>query len=98
MIKKADKIYGDQHGCLPAPRLQNEWPLGLDRIKQIWDADADSRLMELFLMHFRRWGNTLEQVFLGTPAFGTIDPENLEAIMSSKFKGKPLQWCIHFKS
>jgi hypothetical protein len=67
--------------------LQNEWPLGLDRLKQIWDANADSRLMELFLMHFRRWGNTLEQIFLGTRAFGTIDPMNLEAMLSSKFKG-----------
>jgi hypothetical protein len=86
-FQKADKAYGDQHGCEPAPRLLNERPLGLDRIKQIWDADTDSRLMELFLMHFRRWGNTLEQVFLGTQAFGTIEPVNLETILSSKFKG-----------
>jgi cytochrome P450 len=43
-------------------------------------------LMELFLMHFRRWGNTLEQVFLGSQAFGTIEPVNLETILSTKFK------------
>ena len=67
--------------------LKNEFPLGLDRLKQIFDADADSRLMALFLMHFRMWGDTLEQVFLGTQAFGTIDPINLEAILSTKFKG-----------
>lgn len=41
--------------------------------------------MELFLFHFRRWGTTLEQVFLGTRAFGTIEPRNLEAILSSRF-------------
>jgi hypothetical protein len=72
--------------------LINEWPLGIDRLKQIWDADRESRLMELFLMHFRMWGNTLEQVFLGTQAFGTIDPVNLEAIMATKFKGS-LEVC-----
>jgi hypothetical protein len=44
--------------------------------------------MELFLWHFRRWGNTLDQVFLGTQAFGTIDPENLQAVLSTKFDGK----------
>ena len=43
--------------------------------------------MELFLFHFRQTGNTLEQVFLGTQAFGTIDPANLEAILSTDFKG-----------
>lgn len=43
--------------------------------------------MELFLFHFRQTGNTLEQVFLGTQAFGTVDPANLEAILSTNFKG-----------
>ena len=41
--------------------------------------------MELFLFHFRLWGTTLEQVFLGTSAFGTIEPRNLEAILSTNF-------------
>lgn len=41
--------------------------------------------MELFLFHFRLWGTTLEQVFLGTQAFGTIEPRNLEAILSTDF-------------
>ena len=43
--------------------------------------------MELFLLHFRQTGNTLDQVFLGTQAFGTIDPANLEAMLSTNFKG-----------
>lgn len=42
--------------------------------------------MELFLFHFRLWGTTLEQVFLGTQAFGTIEPRNLEAILSTNFQ------------
>ncbi|OAL29465.1 hypothetical protein AYO20_09202 [Fonsecaea nubica] len=75
----------DLHGCRPPPRLQNQRPLGLDRLEQIFQANAESRLMELFLFHFRQTGNTLEQVFLGSKAFGTIDPANLEAILSSQF-------------
>ncbi|EOA85965.1 uncharacterized protein SETTUDRAFT_39981 [Exserohilum turcica Et28A] len=70
----------------PAPRLQNQRFLGIDRLEQIFRADAESRLMELFLFHFRQTGSTLEQKFLGTKAYGTIEPANLEAIFSTSFK------------
>ncbi|KAF2266735.1 cytochrome P450 alkane hydroxylase [Lojkania enalia] len=76
----------ERHGCLPAPRLQNQRPWGIDRLEQIFRADAESRLMELFLFHFRQTGSTLEQKFLGTKAYGTIEPANLEAIFSTNFK------------
>jgi hypothetical protein len=59
----------------------------VDRLEQIFRADSESRLMELFLFHFRQTGNTLEQKFLGTKAYGTIEPANLEAILSTNFKG-----------
>jgi hypothetical protein len=51
--------------------------------------------MELFLFHFRQTGSTLEQVFLGTKAFGTIEPANLEALLSTNFKGS-YQSSLHF--
>ena len=54
---------------------------------QIFDADKNNRLMELFHFHFQDVGNTLEQKFLGTPAFGTIEPRNLEAMFSTRFGG-----------
>ena len=56
--------------------------------------------MELFLFHFRQTGNTLGQVFLGTQAFGTVDPANLEAILSTNFKGlcKVLKITSHLPS
>lgn len=60
----------------------------MDRLEQIFRANTESRLMELFLFHFRQTGCTLEQVFLGVPAFGTVDPANMEAILSSNFKGQ----------
>ena len=76
------------NGCQLPPRLLNQRPLGVDRLEQIFRANAESRLMELFLFHFRLWGTTLEQIFLGTRAFGTIEPANLEAILSTNFKGE----------
>ena len=60
----------------------------MDRLEQIFRGDKESRLMELFLFHFRQTGNTVEQCFLGTTAFDTIDPANLEALLLTRFKGK----------
>ena len=76
-----------QHNCLPPPLLENQRPFGIDRLEQIFHANNESRLMELFLFHIRQTGNTLKQCFLGTPAYGTIEPANLEAILSTNFKG-----------
>jgi len=86
-IGKVDKAIAERYGCLPPPRLQNKRPLGLDRLKQIFRANIESRLMELFLFHFRQTGYTLEQVFLRAQAFATVDPANLEAILSTNFGG-----------
>lgn len=47
--------------------------------------------MELFLFHFRLWGTTLEQIFLGARTYGTIEPANLEAVLSTNFQGKAIK-------
>ncbi|QLI68592.1 uncharacterized protein G6M90_00g045580 [Metarhizium brunneum] len=57
-----------------------------DRLEQIFGADSEFRLMELFLFHLRQTGYTLQQLFLRSLAFGTVDPANLEIIFSSNFK------------
>ena len=44
--------------------------------------------MDLFAFHFGDVGATLEQKFLGTIAYGTIEPRNLEVMLSTKFKGQ----------
>lgn len=84
--RQAHKLFAAQHGCLQAPRIQNQRPWGVDRLEQIFLGDRESRLMELFLFHFRQTGNTVEQVFIGTTAFNTIEPANLEALLSTNFK------------
>ena len=43
-------------------------------------------MLEEFTFHFRQTGNTIEQILLGIKSFDTIDPENLEAILSTNFK------------
>ncbi|KAI0150800.1 cytochrome P450 alkane hydroxylase [Xylariaceae sp. FL1272] len=70
------------NGCEELPSIENKRPLGIDRLEQICRADAENRLMELFLVHCRQTGYTSKQCFLNTPAYGTVDPENLEAILT----------------
>lgn len=45
------------------------------------------------MFHFQDVGNTLEQKFLGTIAFGTVEPKNLEAMLSTQFGGSWLPDC-----
>ncbi|KAJ6192116.1 cytochrome P450 alkane hydroxylase [Bipolaris maydis] len=85
-LYKRDRTTSIRHGCRPPPTLHVHWPFGLDRLKQMVQADAELRLMELFLFHFRQIGSTLEQKFLGTKVFGTMEPANLEAILSTQSK------------
>lgn len=92
---KNDVELARANGCQSPPRLLNQRPFGVDRLEQIFRANAESRLMELFLFHFRLWGTTLEQIFLGSRAYGTIEPANLEAILSTNFQGKAtIRRCV----
>jgi hypothetical protein len=75
---------------IPPPLLENQRSLGIDRLEQMVRAGWESRLMELFLLHFRQTGYTLQQKILLTTAYGTVDPENLEAILSTRFDGQIL--------
>ncbi|EUC39461.1 hypothetical protein COCMIDRAFT_10458 [Bipolaris oryzae ATCC 44560] len=87
-LYKAEKATRTRHGCRSPPTLHVHWPFGLDRLKQMVQADAELRLMELFLFHFQQTGSTLEQKFLGTKVFGTMEPANLEAVLSTQAKGR----------
>ncbi|KAF2711611.1 cytochrome P450 alkane hydroxylase [Pleomassaria siparia CBS 279.74] len=89
--RQADDAIAKSHACLPAPRLQNQRPWGIDRLEQIFRADAEARLMEHFYFHFRQTGNTLEQNFLGTKAWGTVEPRNLECLLGTNFKDFSIQ-------
>lgn len=66
--------------------MHNNRPWGLDHLEASWRADKEFRLNELFLYYFRQTANTMIHCFLGTTAFSTIDPANIEAILSTKFE------------
>jgi len=80
-----------ERGCKDPPYLRNGLVLGLDRILQILQADSEGWLMELFSTHFKIWGPTLKHKFLGAEAIGTIEPQNLRAMLSTHFEDWSLE-------
>ncbi|KAL1626012.1 hypothetical protein SLS56_007070 [Neofusicoccum ribis] len=66
--------------------LRYAWPLGLDLIVDAFRAAASGRILALFDLLVSRTGTTFEQRLLGISGIDTIDPENIEAVLSSQFK------------
>ncbi|ORY60997.1 cytochrome P450 monooxygenase [Pseudomassariella vexata] len=80
---RADQAHDKQNHCLPPPSLQNKWPLGFDNVLEALKATSEGRLNEHLLSTFRRLGPTYQQVLAGEATIMTIEPANLEAILSS---------------
>ncbi|KAK2748456.1 hypothetical protein FQN55_004396 [Onygenales sp. PD_40] len=86
---KRDSILGRQHGCELPPELPKRWPLGIDRIKELWTSNADGRLLAFLCSVAQEYepGNSLCQYLLfGPRAFHVLRPENVEALLSTNFK------------
>ncbi|KAF7176132.1 hypothetical protein CNMCM7691_001608 [Aspergillus felis] len=80
---------GRQHGCELPPELTKKWPLGLDRIKELWTTNAEGHLLAFLCSVAEEYepGNSITQYFLfGPRAFHILRPENVEAMLSTNFK------------
>ena len=67
--------------------LSYKWPLALDIVKRGFQAGREKRLLSLFTEYFEQLGSTVELTILGGIGFATMDPENVEAVLSTHFDG-----------
>ncbi|KAE8440750.1 hypothetical protein EG329_006609 [Mollisiaceae sp. DMI_Dod_QoI] len=84
----ADINFAREHGCKPAPELTKRWPLGFDRIIQIWQANAEGRLLGFFCDIAKDYEprNMVSQYFLfGPRSHNVLIPEGIESILSTNF-------------
>jgi hypothetical protein len=74
-------------GCKLPRRAACKLPLGIDVLQRIMRADREKRVPDMFLEVYRELGgpSTWVQCFLGTDAFVTVDPKNIQAILATQF-------------
>lgn len=90
MTCQNDSALGLQHGCQLPPELPKKWPLGIDRIKDLWETNAEGRLLAYLCKVAEDYepGNNLTQYLLfGPRAFHLLHPSNVETVLSTNFKG-----------
>ncbi|KAH7040026.1 cytochrome P450 [Microdochium trichocladiopsis] len=86
--RKSDARLNREHGCQLPRELEKKWPLGIDRLKQIWDANSDGRLLKFFCdiaRDFEPLNNSYQFFLVGPRTFHILDPRNVSTILSSNF-------------
>lgn len=86
----------EQHGCQPMQsKLPSKWPLGLSVLHQQWKANADKHLLAFQQPFLDELGPNLEVDILGSVGYTTLDPENIEAALSTRFDGTSIAIFVY---
>lgn len=70
--------------------LPKRWPLGIDRIVELWQSNADGHLLAFLCSVAKDYEpqNMLYQNLLfGPRAFHVLHPTNVETVLSTRFNG-----------
>lgn len=92
-IVQTDIAFGRRHGCQLPPELPKRLPLGIDRIKELWESNAEGRLLAFLCTVAKDYeprNNLTQYLLFGPRAFHVLHPRNVEAVLSTNFKGKCL--------
>ncbi|KAM7183302.1 cytochrome P450 52A13 [Rhypophila sp. PSN 637] len=85
----ADANYGRRHGCQLPPELSKRWPLGVDRIVDLWKSNADGHLLAFLCSIAKDYeprNNLCQYLLVGPRAYHVLHPKNVEALLSTNFK------------
>lgn len=74
-------------GCQPAFQRPHRLPLGFDFVQQTIKADREQVVPDFFLNLYKELGRhpTWSQNVLGSFAYVTTDPKNIQAILATQF-------------
>ena len=84
--------FGRKYGCLPPPQLPNQWPLGIEWIRKLWQSDSEQHLLAFLCSiadGYEPRNNLFQYLLVGPRAFHVLDPRNLEVVLSTNFQGLP---------
>ncbi|KAJ5995766.1 n-alkane-inducible cytochrome P450 [Penicillium waksmanii] len=82
---RVDVQFAAEKGCQPLKPWSAKWPLGLDLLIRAFRYDARKQILRLFVQVCNESGTTFEQHLLFARGVNTIEPRNLEAVLSSQF-------------
>jgi cytochrome P450 len=77
-----------ENGCEPLTAYFPMWDklFGIDNMLQTLQASREGRLLKRAVNNFNKLGNTFGAHLFGQKIIATIEPENIKAILSLKFK------------
>jgi hypothetical protein len=68
--------------------LPYEWPFALDILKKQYDAIPSQRLLAFQSQYFNSVGFNMRLNLFGQEGYMTIDPKNIEVIISTNFESQ----------
>lgn len=83
----SEQQFALEHGCQPLRPWKARWPLGLDMLVNASRYASQKQILRFFLDVVDESGVTFEQNLLGARSVDTIDPRNIEAVLSTDFAG-----------
>ena len=93
--EQGDSLLGHKHRCELPPELPKKWPLGIDRIKELWTSNTEGKLLAFLCsiaIDYEPGNSLFQHLLFGPRAFHVLRPENVEAILSTNFKGRSRQY------
>jgi hypothetical protein len=82
-----DDQFAVQNGCQPPKRWHSKWPQGLDLLLKAFRHAKAQQILKFFVDLIDENGNTFEQKLLFNLGIDTIEPKNIEAVLSTQFTG-----------
>ncbi|KAL4752594.1 hypothetical protein BDW72DRAFT_211555 [Aspergillus terricola var. indicus] len=82
---RADDQIAAINGCLPLKKWNSAWPLGLDLLVKAFRYDRRQQILKFFVNVVDKSGTTFEQNLLFARGIDTIDPQNIQALLSTQF-------------
>lgn len=84
---QAESRFAAEKRCLPPKTWDSKWPLGLDMLLKALKYARTMQILQFFLEVVDDNGTTFVQELLGASGIDTVDPENIEAVLSMNFDG-----------
>lgn len=87
ITSQAESRFAAEKRCLPPKTWKSKWPLGLDMLLKALKYARTMQILQFFLEVVDDNGTTFVQELLGATGIDTVDPENIEAVLSTSFDG-----------